>query len=282
MFSTNSAGASESRFKMKLKEYLKKQNVRPADIGKVLITFKFAAYTTWIVLVPICGKFQPLRRFFRLSGPKNLKEAFIRRYPERYASWEQHFINGAEWVARHKTIRWIPETFGQKHRDFGLSIAEATVLYKLLFPIWAPLEFMYIVRVFKKKWDVSDLSPVPLSTQEYADLYTQTSSVDVFSLSSDVDENGENKNNEDNNNRNNGGGGTVSSHKNISQNNRNGNGINPKMNIHTFSSSLSHLIPSFMDRIKQEKENSVNQWYQQMNSYRYGITSTITNIGYYF
>lgn len=120
-----------SHFKMKLKEYLAEQNVRPADVGKVLITFKLAAWSTWVLLVPFCGKLQPLRRLSRMSGPQRLKAAFIRRYPNKYEQWEEHVLRGSEWFAKRPTVRWIPDTFGQKHADFGLSIAEATVLYKV-------------------------------------------------------------------------------------------------------------------------------------------------------
>eukprot|EP01084_Bolivina_argentea_P196931 337566_1 len=171
---------------MKLKEYLHKQNVRPSDVGKVLITFKFAAYSTWLLLVPICGKLQPIRRLSRMSGPQRLKTAFIRRYPNKYESWEEHIIKGSEWFAKHKSVRWIPDAFGQKHRDFGLSVAEATVLYKILFPIWAPLEFMYIVRFYKKKWGVSDIIPTPKSIDEYTSSYQQASEVNVLSFSTSV------------------------------------------------------------------------------------------------
>merc|ERR1719203_193689 len=155
---------------------LQQQNVKPANIGKVLITFKFAAWSTWLLLVPICGKFQPMRRLSRMSGPQRLKASFIRRFPNRYERWEEHVMKGSDWFAKHNLVRWIPDAFGQKHRDFGLSVAEATVLYKLLFPIWAPLEFMYIVRFYKRKWGISDL--VPLG--ELSDSYAQASEVNVL------------------------------------------------------------------------------------------------------
>merc|ERR1712113_530071 len=78
--------------------------------------------------------------------------------------------------------------FGQRHTDFGLSIAEATVLYKVLFPIWAPLEFMYIVRLYKKKWGVMDILPTPQSIEEYTESYSQASDIEVLSLTTESDE----------------------------------------------------------------------------------------------
>ena len=116
---------------MKLKEYLEKQNVKPTDVAKVLFAFKLCAWSTWVILVPICGKLRPIRRLGQMSGPQRLKSWFIKKYPNKYESWEEHVIKGSEWIAKHKTIRWIPDAFGQRHRDFGLSIAEATVLYKV-------------------------------------------------------------------------------------------------------------------------------------------------------
>ena len=132
-----------SSFKMKLKEYLVEQNVRPTDVAKVLLAFKLCAWSTWVVLVPICGKLRPIRRLGQMSGPRRLKSWFIKTYPNRYESWEEHIIKGSEWIAKRKSIRWIPDAFGQRHRDFGLSIAEATVLYKVNY-----LLYVYVHRYF--------------------------------------------------------------------------------------------------------------------------------------
>eukprot|EP00486_Rosalina_sp_Unknown_P013448 CAMPEP_0201581650 /NCGR_PEP_ID=MMETSP0190_2-20130828/72804_1 /ASSEMBLY_ACC=CAM_ASM_000263 /TAXON_ID=37353 /ORGANISM="Rosalina sp." /LENGTH=281 /DNA_ID=CAMNT_0048020077 /DNA_START=23 /DNA_END=866 /DNA_ORIENTATION=- len=235
-----------SSFKMKLKEYLEAQNVKPTDVAKVLFTFKLFAWSTWVILVPFCGKVRPIRRLGQMSGPQRLKSWFIKTYPNRYERWEEHVIKGSEWIAKHKTIRWIPDAFGQRHRDFGLSIAEATVLYKVLFPIWAPLEFMYIVRLYKKKWAFTDLNPLPGSYDEFTDSYQQASEVNVFEIS--ADENDQNGNRNDKNNRNNNGngsggtptrGGTGSNHK---------NNTNAKMSIHTMSSSCGHLMGQFIEQ----------------------------------
>ena len=116
---------------MKLKDYLKEQGVTGADVGKVLITFKLCAWSTWVVLVPICAKLKPIRRLSRLSGPQKAKAWFIKRYPNTIDKWEEHIIKSSEWFAKHKAVSWIPDAFGQKRVDFGLSIAEATVLYKV-------------------------------------------------------------------------------------------------------------------------------------------------------
>ena len=126
------SSSSSSSFKMKLKEYLQKQNVKPSDVGAVLLAFKLCAWSTWILFVPICSKLKPIRRLSQMSGPQRLKASFIRRYPNRYERFEEHILKGSEWIARHKAISWIPEFFGQRHRDFGLSIAEATVCYKVI------------------------------------------------------------------------------------------------------------------------------------------------------
>lgn len=167
---------------MKLTDYLHQSNITRKDIPKVLITFKAGAWLTWFITIPICARFQPLRRLFRLRGPKNIKDAFINRYPQRYASWEKHVINGSEYFARLRMIRWIPRSVGQKPKDFGLAVAESTVLYKCLFPIWAPLEFMLIVRLYQKHWTNTLQLP---SLTEYSDSYQQTSAVNVYDLSSD-------------------------------------------------------------------------------------------------
>ena len=258
---------------MKLREYLNQQNVPMKAVGKVLITFKIAAWSTWVLLVPICGKFQPIRRLSQMSGPQRLKAAFIRKFPNRYERWEEHVIRGSEWFASKKSVRWIPDAFGQKHRDFGLSIAEATVLYKLLFPIWAPLEFVYIVRFYKKKWGVTDLIPIH-SSEEYSDSYAQASDVNVLSLDMDMNQNG-NSDDDDDERNDNGSGGASGGYKSIDHQ-RNKGGINHKLCIHTCSSSLSHLIGFYLHRMKCYKRSIINHdWNSLLNEYRYGHSHKI-------
>merc|ERR1712228_213870 len=109
--------------------------------------------------VPICMKYRPLRRLSRSSGPQQLKASLARRCPNQYKLWSTF-------------TRTTRTTFCQKYIRFGLSIAEATVLYKAMFPIWAPLEFMYIVRSFKKERSFMDMLPTPQSINEYTESYS--------------------------------------------------------------------------------------------------------------
>ena len=67
--------------KLSVKGYLESQNVSPKHVAKVLITFKFCAWSTWILAIPLCYKVQPLRRFFRLRGPMKLKQRIIDTFP---------------------------------------------------------------------------------------------------------------------------------------------------------------------------------------------------------
>mmetsp|Transcript_16264 Transcript_16264/g.24948 ORF Transcript_16264/g.24948 Transcript_16264/m.24948 type:complete len:276 (+) Transcript_16264:152-979(+) len=252
---------------MKLKDYLVEQNVSAADVGSVLIMFKLCAWSTWVLSIPICSKLKPLRRMAQLSGPQKLKQAIIRRYPNKIERFEESIIKSSEWFANHRATRWIPDSFGQKRRDFGLSVAEATVLYKLLFPVWAPLEFLYIVRLYKRKWGMRDLLPTHSSVLEYTDSYAQASLLDPLQLMHEDDDDDDNNNGNKNGGGSGGGNGGGPKH--------NGNGPNAHLMIHTCSSSMAHCIGLLI-----EHRNRIRHYQQQLQcmqratDYRYRLCAT--------
>ena len=57
-------------------EYLKSKGLTKEDIARVVGIFFFAKYITFISMIPICYRYQPLRRFIK---PVTTKEYFIAR-----------------------------------------------------------------------------------------------------------------------------------------------------------------------------------------------------------
>jgi len=135
----------------RLRQYLKSKDVRARDIPKVLIAFKACYFATWFGCIPICARFRPLSRFFQLSYPRMLKQRLISRFPKQYASWEKHTYKTSEWFGGLRVIRWIPESFGQTRKDFGIATAESYILIHLLYPFWGSAAFLMIVRHFQRR-----------------------------------------------------------------------------------------------------------------------------------
>ncbi|ETO08492.1 hypothetical protein RFI_28896 [Reticulomyxa filosa] len=166
---------------LKLKQYLQDHNIDPKKVGQILITFKICAWMTWATAVPICARLQPLRRLVKLSGPRRLYGNFKRKYP----NVSQKFLLMFTKISRKFIVfnkKWIPEAFGQKHKDFGLAVAEATLLSKLLMPIWGPLEFLAIVRLYQSRWNVA----LP-TIDELEQSLEQSSQIGLFGLPTTTD-----------------------------------------------------------------------------------------------
>ena len=124
---------------------------------------------------------------------------------------------------------------------------------------------MYIVRLYKKKWAITDLNPLPASINEYSHSYQQVSGVNVFEISqSENDDDG----GDDNGTKGSGGGGggghggTVSNYR---------NNTNTKMSIHRISStSCAHLIGLFIEQRNYYNDIYRNiEWNKFLNLYRY-------------
>eukprot|EP01084_Bolivina_argentea_P100440 180344_1 len=158
----------------KLKKYLEKKNVHPADVPKVLIAFKACYFATWMLTIPVCARFQPLYRFFKRPGPRAFKQRLINRYPTQYEWCHNHTMKASDWFGNLRIIRWIPESFGQRRKDFGIATAEAYVLIHLLYPFWGTVEFLLIVRYFQRK-----RQQIP-TLQEISDSYEQSWKLGMF------------------------------------------------------------------------------------------------------
>ena len=57
-------------------EYLKSKGLTKEDVGRVVGIFFFAKYITFVSMIPVCYRYQPLRRFIK---PVTTKDYFIAR-----------------------------------------------------------------------------------------------------------------------------------------------------------------------------------------------------------
>lgn len=64
-----------------LKKYLESKDVRPRDIPRVFIAFKACYFATWFGCIPLCARYRPLSRFFKLSYPRMLKQKLVSTFP---------------------------------------------------------------------------------------------------------------------------------------------------------------------------------------------------------
>lgn len=157
------------------------------------------------------------------------------------------------------------------------------VYLKLLFPIWAPLEFMYIVRFYKKKWGVMDFVPTPQSILEYTDSYSQASDIEVLSLSTEpnhVNSGGTNIDDDDSNDeddRNDRGSGPSAANGKAGSGDKGSwrdqsNHQNTRLIVHTCSSG-AHLMGLIMQQMRDRiARREAMEWNRMLSVYRYGTS----------
>ena len=107
---------------------------------------------------------------------------------QQYAKWEEHTLRASDWFGNLRIIRWIPESFGQKRKDFGRATAESYVLIHLLYPLWGSLEFLLIVRSFQRKREQN-----VLTLQELSDSYEHSLGLSLFEWIRETNEGDESK-----------------------------------------------------------------------------------------
>lgn len=138
----------ESGKKAMMKRWMHRKGVSVSDVPRVITTFYIAKNLVFVASLGLCIKVQPLRRFFRSGRPQRVKLAFISRYPNFYHKAREKILSGAERLAASRFFRPLPEAFGTKPKAFALGLAENIVLFKLTFPIHAPITLLCIINYY--------------------------------------------------------------------------------------------------------------------------------------
>lgn len=140
--------AEQSGKKAAMKRWMQRKGVGVSDVPRVLTAFYVTKNLLFVVGLGVCIKFQPLRRFFKSGRPERLKHAFIARYPNFYSTVRGKILSGAEHLAASRFFRPLPVAFGTKPKAFALSLAENMVLFKLTFPVHAPITLLCIINYY--------------------------------------------------------------------------------------------------------------------------------------
>lgn len=133
-----------------MRHLLEQYGIEPLDIPKGLLLFKGMAWTTWALTLPICYKYQPLRRL--IARPQT--RAFLDRiHPNMYS-------RGSTWVTT-KLNRLSASLYFQRFTNhFGLcptatayALCENMVLFKMLLPVTIPLHMYLTILVMSPSAD---------------------------------------------------------------------------------------------------------------------------------
>mmetsp|Transcript_54487 Transcript_54487/g.117965 ORF Transcript_54487/g.117965 Transcript_54487/m.117965 type:complete len:207 (-) Transcript_54487:143-763(-) len=164
-------------FQDKVEKYLRHHGLGKVDVPKVMGTFLAAKYCTWLVLVSGGVRYRPFSRLFQRRASPAFGKARIRlqkelgahqtwqvpgheaysrlveKASEQYQSLSQKL---ADRFANNRLWATVSELLAQDPRLLAVGLAEGTILYKLTFPVTAPLELYIIVRWFQYRRATED------------------------------------------------------------------------------------------------------------------------------
>mmetsp|Transcript_56745 Transcript_56745/g.157992 ORF Transcript_56745/g.157992 Transcript_56745/m.157992 type:complete len:197 (+) Transcript_56745:112-702(+) len=161
----------------RLQEYIRSRGFEAEDVPKVVGVFVAAKYATLAASVALGARYQPLRRLFPKRTPpsswQRLKEAygrrrrhFLRRFSREEEASRRLWGGWYIWMAEHywhlsdklqataqNNRLWsaMIKHAGGNPRSLALGIAEGTILCKVTFPLWGPLELWLILSLFRRR-----------------------------------------------------------------------------------------------------------------------------------
>lgn len=147
-----------------MKRWIRRKGVAVADVPRVITTFYIAKNLVFVASLGLCIKFQPLRRLFQSGRPQRLKLAFIAKFPNFYAKSREKILSGAERLAASRLFRPLPEALGTKPKAFALGLAENMVLFKLTFPIHAPLTLLCVINFYAQPASAAGIDQAEATT----------------------------------------------------------------------------------------------------------------------
>jgi len=153
----------------RLRSYIESRGLEPEDIPRVVGTFVAAKYITLCTSIVLGARYQPLRRLFprkkARSGWEWIKDRFFanqnaareEELGRRWAGWytwaaEKYWYMSDKLQASAESNRFwrgAIERAGGDPKAVALGVAEGTILCKVTFPLWGPLELLLIVKAFQ-------------------------------------------------------------------------------------------------------------------------------------
>jgi len=132
-------------FKQKLDGYA----VSASDVPAALVAFNVMLWGEWAVVIALCCRFRPLRTIASFSTAKfarrKISTTIHNKFPERSLTYyEQKVVAKAESAASSRFVRPIPRMMNLSPKDFVFAMAETTVLYNCMFPVWIPFNLSSI------------------------------------------------------------------------------------------------------------------------------------------
>lgn len=132
---------------MGVKTYFKERGIESKDIPRGIIYFKGLSWLTWSGTFVLCYRVQPLRKFAQTAMAKNGLQRLEQTFPNAYRKCEQGILNTTQKLSQSKFFKPIPHMFRLSSRQFASALCENLVLYKLLLPIFIPLQLYTTVQL---------------------------------------------------------------------------------------------------------------------------------------
>jgi len=133
-----------------LKRRLMSWGIKGKDVPQAVGVFLMVKWGLYVGGLAACVKFQPLRTLARRPFAQRQLFRLKQRFPERYERIEKQTLAVAERVAQSPYVRPMPTWMGVDSKNFVFALAENTVLYKLLFPVYVPTTLYLISRAYIK------------------------------------------------------------------------------------------------------------------------------------
>ena len=151
----------------RLQKYIAGFGLEAGDVPTVITTFLSAKYVTLCVFIGVGARFQPLRRLFPRQPVSNAwsqvktwaretRDAQNLPRPNGWYGWAaEHYwkLSDKMQASLDQNRLWtiLASKTGMKPGELVLGVAEGTLLCKLTFPIWAPLELWMIMNLLRRR-----------------------------------------------------------------------------------------------------------------------------------
>jgi len=134
-----------------MQAYLEKKGLEARDIPKAIVVFKALSWTTWAVALPVCYRYQPLRRVFARPGTQQAIDKFSRRfYPALRERGTLFVTTQLERLASSQYFQRFAASIHVPSVPLAHALCENTVLYKLLLPIYVPLQLWATIKLVER------------------------------------------------------------------------------------------------------------------------------------